>query len=78
MSLILLQRGDTIVFRTDIPHAGAENLTDNPNYRLHAFWHIPNWKGGDEEGFTAKKVKHNQVEPYIKWNKKENKFNLFE
>jgi len=29
--LVLIERGDTIVFRMDIPHAGAENLTDNPN-----------------------------------------------
>ena len=38
---VLLERGDVLFMRTDVPHAGLENLTDNANYRLHVFIKVP-------------------------------------
>ena len=35
--LILIERDDTLLFRNDIPHSGAKNLTDNLNCRLYSF-----------------------------------------
>ena len=34
---VLIERGDLFCMRTDIPHAGCENLTDKTHYRIHAF-----------------------------------------
>ena len=34
--LVLLERGDTLLFHNDIPHTGAENLTDRENVRLNS------------------------------------------
>ena len=34
---VLIERGDMFCMRTDIPHAGCENLTDKTHYRIHAF-----------------------------------------
>ena len=41
---VLLERGDTLFCRTDIAHAGAENGTDYPNYRVHTFWKVEGWQ----------------------------------
>ena len=38
---VLLERGDVLFMRTDVPRGGLENLTDNENYRLHAFIKVP-------------------------------------
>ena len=40
---ILLQKGDAILLRIDIPHAGIENLTENENYKIHCFVTIEDW-----------------------------------
>ena len=34
---VLIERGDVFCMRTDIPHAGCENLTDKTHYCIHAF-----------------------------------------
>ena len=35
--IVLIEKGDTLLMRHDIPHAGAENLTERKNVRLHFF-----------------------------------------
>ena len=32
---VLIERGDVLFVRNDIPHRGCENLTDYPNHRIH-------------------------------------------
>ena len=64
--LVLIERGDTIVFRTDIPHAGAENLTDNTNVRLQSFLTFDKWEVPLKKGFTQHAVKWHPV-PKVKW-----------
>ena len=64
--LVLLNRGDTILVRTDIPHAGTENLVKHDNYRLHAFWNVEQWSLKEDDGFTVKKVDF-KTYPTIKW-----------
>ena len=76
ITLVLLEQGDTILFRGDIPHAGAENLTDNTNYRIHGFWHVPNWTDSRGSGFTSKKSRDKKTFDSIKWNVKDGKFSV--
>ena len=73
--LVLIERGDTIVFRMDIPHAGAENLTDNPNLRLHSFVSIQEWELPHKTGHTQLAV-HWNVVPSVKWDASNLKFNV--
>ena len=54
--LVLLERGDTLLFHNDIPHAGTENLTDRQNVRLHSFITIDNWGVSQNKGMNNKKV----------------------
>ena len=53
---VLLERGDTLFFRTDIAHAGAENVTDYPNYRVHAFWKVEGWNDNNDDDVSVKRV----------------------
>ena len=41
--LVLIEKGDCLLMRHDIPHAGAENHTDNKNVKLHMFVDVPGW-----------------------------------
>ena len=40
---MLIESGDTVMFCNDIPHAGAENLTDQRNFIPHYFMTVDNW-----------------------------------
>ena len=73
--LVLLERGDTLFFRNDIPHAGAENLTDRQNVRLHSFITIVNYGVKQSKGMTTKKVDWNSV-PSVEWDDKEFTFKV--
>ena len=64
--LILIERDDTLLFRNDILHASAENLTDNLNYRLHSFLTIDEWDLLLNKGLTTKGV-YWEVVPGVKW-----------
>ena len=64
--LILIERGDTLFFRTDIPHAGAENLTDNMNVRLHVLLTFEEWNLPLNKGFTTNAVRWH-APPSVKW-----------
>ena len=74
---VLLERGDALFMRTDVPHAGVENLTDNANYRIHAFINVPEWEATFKDGYHIKKVTGQTIMP-MKWNSKESKFKLSE
>ena len=54
--LVLVEKGDCLLMRDDIPHAGAENLTDHKNVRLHMFVDVPGWNLEVDSGYTIKKV----------------------
>ena len=41
--LVLIERGDTLLFCNNTPHTGAENLTDHQNVRLNFFITVRNW-----------------------------------
>ena len=73
--LVLLERGDTLFFRNDIPHAGTENLTDRQNVRLHSFITIVNYGVKQSKGMTTKKVDWNSV-PNVEWDDKEFTFKV--
>ena len=76
LTLVLLEQGDTIMFRGDIPHAGAENLTEHNNYRLHGFWHVPGWKDSEKGGFTTKKSECTNHVYIMKWSAKDSKYKV--
>ena len=73
--LVLIEMGDTILFRLDVPHAGAENLTDNPNLRLHSFISVDEWDLPFQEGHTQLAV-HWNVVPSVKWDALNLKFKV--
>ena len=66
--LVLIEKGDTILMRHDIPHAGAENLTERKNVRLHCFIDIPSWNLPLDKGYSIKKSKWQPV-PKMIWDK---------
>ena len=61
-----MKRSDTLLFRNNIPHAGAENLTDNLNGRLYSFLTIDEWDLLLNKDFTTKGV-YWEVVPGVKW-----------
>ena len=73
--LVLIERGDTLLFRNDIPHAGAENLTDHQNVRLHSFMTVDDWELPLNQGFTNRAAKWNDV-PNLKWDAEIFKFKV--
>ena len=77
LNLLYLQTGDTVLIRTDIPHAGGENLTNNDTYRIHTFWYINQWNVALKDGFTNKKVAMAK-QPSIKWHEKKQKYYMDE
>ena len=64
------ERGYTFYFRNNIPHAGAENLTDRQNVKLHSFIMIDNWGLPQNDGMTTKIVNWDGV-PKVKWDVKD-------
>ena len=54
---VCLERGDTLFFRTDIAHAGAQNVTEIPNYRIHTFWKVEGWDDKAREDLSVKFAK---------------------
>ena len=77
MRRVLPKIGDVLFMRTDVPHAGLESLTDNVNYRLHAFIKIPEWEATFKDGYHIKKVTGHTI-MQMKWNSKESTFKLSE
>ena len=53
--IVLIEKGDTLMMRHGIPHAGAENFTQLKNVRLHFFIDIPGWNLKLDHGYTIKK-----------------------
>ena len=41
--IVLIEKGDTLLMRHDIPHAGVENFTQRRNIRLHYFIDVVGW-----------------------------------
>ena len=66
--LVLIEKGDTLLMRHDITHAGAENLTEHKNVRQHFFVDIPSWNLHLDTGYSIKEVKWQHV-PKINWDK---------
>ena len=64
--LVLIEKGDTLLMRHDIPHAGAENLTERRNVRLHYFIDIPCWNLHLDHGYTIKKIEWKHT-PRMMW-----------
>ena len=54
--LVLIEKGDTLLMRHDIPHAGAENFTEHKNVRLHSFIDVLSWNLQLDNGYSVKKV----------------------
>ena len=61
------------LIRTDIPHAGSENLTDNINFRMHAFMDVVHWNLESEGGYNNKRVDQNNWKK-TKWDEENYKF----
>ena len=70
---ILLEQGDVIFMRTDIPHGAVENLTENINYRVQVFIEAIDWGISEKDGSHAKKVTENSLTSVV-WNSKDSKF----
>ena len=73
LSRVLMERGDALFMRTDIPHAGTENLTDNSNHRIHCFIYPKDWNHEKKNGYFVKKVTGEVMNP-MKWSSKDSKF----
>ena len=73
--LVLLEQGDTILMRLDIPHAGAENFTDKINVRLHTFLRVLSWKVNWVTGFANQRYDW-PLKPAINWNEHSFRFEL--
>lgn len=73
--LVLLEEGDILIMKLDIPHTGAENMTDIVNLRLHTFVKVVHLDIELVEGFINTKYNCNTV-PTIKWNKEEYIFKM--
>ena len=54
--IVLIEKGDTLLMRHDIPHAGAENFTKRKNVRLHFVVDVLGWNLKFDHGYTIKKV----------------------
>ena len=60
--------------RTDIPHAGAENLTENVNFRIHCFVIVEDWNDDDDNGgYKNKRVDWNNWKK-LRWDENMFKF----
>ena len=71
--IVLIEKGDTLLMRHDIPHAGAENFTERKNVRLHCFIDVVGWNLDLDKGYSVKKVHWNEC-PKIEWDPKNLKF----
>ena len=59
--LVLIEKGDVILMRHDILHAGAENLTECKNLMLRFFIDIPSWKISVGVDYSIKKCEWQRV-----------------
>ena len=73
LSRVLMERGDALFMRTDIPHAGTENLTKNYNHRIHCFIYSEEWIHEKRGGYLVKKV-DGEIMNAMSWNTKDGKF----
>ena len=73
--IVLIEQGDCLLMRDDIPHAGSENLTDYKNVRLHMFVDVPGWNLNYEKGYSIKKVVWNNG-PKMVYDKDKFDFNM--
>ena len=73
--LVLVEKGDCLLMRDDIPHAGAENHTDYNNVRLHMFVDVLGWNLNVDHGYSIKKVQWNNC-PKIVYDKDKFEFNV--
>ena len=60
---VLIERGDVLFVRNDIPHRGCENLTDYTNHRIHILIIPANMKTNS----GTKSVPMNDFGPCPKW-----------
>ena len=72
---ILLEKGDTIVFRLDVLHAGAENYTERDNIRLHTFFRVLSWNVNWCTEFNNKRIEW-VPKPKVTCNEETNTFQL--
>ena len=70
---VLLERGDAIFVRNDIPHYSSENLTQMDNFRLHVFVDVVEWDLPKSKGMVTKKVEGRVNQPIV-WDDKAFKF----
>ena len=73
--LVLVEKGDTLIVRLDIPHAGAENVTDFDNTRLHCFIEFPGMNIEEVDGYAVKLFNW-QNGPTMSWDDEEFKFKV--
>ena len=73
--LVLVEKGDCLLMRDDIPHAGAENHTDYNNVRLHMFVDVLGWNLKVDNGYTIKKVLWDNC-PEMVYDKDKFEFNI--
>ena len=73
--LVLLEEGDTIFFRLDIPYGGAENFTEVENVRLHTFCKVKPWDLPWNTGYHNKRCPDCE-QLKIHWNEEEFKYDV--
>ena len=71
--IVLIEKGDTLLMRHDIPHAGAENFTEHKNVGLLFFVDVLGWNLKLDHGYSVQKVDWHKG-PKVVWDPKNQKF----